>query len=309
MRGQVSEKLMDFLLQVNQAIAQAKADNIPFSPPIVRENFNNLSALVTHSPEVTLVENRLLKSNERDIPVRVYSPNPDEELPIVLYFHGGGHMGGNLDLYDPICRKISVAGHCIVISVDYRLAPEHPYPEGLNDCKYVLTHFDELLAGIAYNDNITIAGDSAGGAICSSLSMLTLEDKSLKIDKQVLIYPSVDYTMTSQSFSENGEGFLLEQSKVKWYFDNYFQNNEDRAKASPLHGNFTSALPQSLVLTAGCDPLRDEGLAYIGALTSAGVAVTHFQFDDMIHAFMNLEDLVPEECEELYKRVGQFIKS
>ena len=207
------------------------------------------------------------------------------------------------------CWQGGSAGNCIVISVDYRLAPEHPYPDGLDDCKYILTNYKEVLVDFKFKDEIIITGDSAGGAICSSLSMFSQSDSNLKIDKQILIYPCVDYTMNSDSYKENGEGFLLEASKVEWYFENYFQNNEDRVKASPLHGDITASLPKTLILTAGCDPLRDEGIAYAGALTSAGVAVTHYQYDDMIHAFMNLEDLIQEECADLYQRIGDFIKS
>ena len=123
-----------------------------------------------------------------------------------------------------------------------------------------------------------------------------------------MIYPNVDYTGDSPSIQENGTGFLLEQSKIKWYFEHYFANNEDQVAVSPLFGPITADLPSTLIITAGCDPLRDEGEAYAQALNDAGVFVKHHPFEHMIHAFMNLEDLVPDECKHLYQLIGNFIQ-
>ncbi len=309
MRGKVSEKLKPFLEQVNQQIAQAQLEQVQITPELVRGNLNKLAALTSISPELAYVKQAEIIAQNDKVPVRVYSPAPNEALPVLLYFHGGGHMCGSVELYDPMCRKIAIAGHCIVISVEYRLAPEHPYPAGIDDGQIALINYQQVLTELAFNEQIYIGGDSAGGAICTTLSMLSLEDPQLHIDKQILIYPSVDYTMSSQSFEENGTGFLLEQGKVKWYFEQYFQHNENAKRASPLEGPITNALPTSFIITAGCDPLRDEGIAYAGALTAAGVCVKHIQFDDMIHAFMNIEDLVPEECQRLYQAIGNFINN
>lgn len=309
MRGIVSEKLKPFLTQVNEQIALAKANGISFKPEIVRENLDKLTALNTKIPAISFTEDRLLSQNTHSIPVRVYSPDKQQPLPVLIYFHGGGHMCGSVELYDPMCRKIANTSQCVVISVDYRLAPEHPYPEGLNDCIAILKHYQELLTGISYSDALYIAGDSAGGAICTSIVMQNTQNHIAKIDGQLLIYPSVDYTMSSDSVKTNGTGFLLESDKVAWYFDNYFQHNEDKQALSPLNAPMSKDMPRSLVITAGCDPLRDEGLAYAGALTAAGVSVTHYSFDHMVHAFINIEDLVPEECAKLYQLMAEFIKA
>jgi acetyl esterase len=232
-------------------------------------------------------------------------------LPVLVHFHGGGHMCGSVALYDPICRHLASIAQCVVISVEYRLAPEYPYPAGVEDCEYALIHYAQLLNDVNHQDSVTIIGDSAGGAICTSLSMKSLTDKRIHIDQQILIYPSVDYTLTSPSLDSNGCGFLLETSRIKWYFEQYFKQSDQRSdqikQASPLLGTINANLPKTLIFTAGCDPLRDEGIAYAKALSAAGVDVEHYSFDGMIHAYMLLHDLVKQECMTTYQRIAEFM--
>ncbi|GHE95900.1 alpha/beta hydrolase [Thalassotalea profundi] len=312
MRGIITPKLDVFLMQVNTAIADAKQQGIPFSAEAVRTGLNNLSALLDNKPDIELVRNDELVLTDRKIPVRIYHPAPTEKLPVLLHFHGGGHMCGSVELYDPISRQLAQHTNCIVICVDYRLAPEHPYPAGIDDCQYLLTHYKTLLNGLNYNDKLYIAGDSAGGAICTTLVMNNVENKAVKIDKQVLIYPSVDYTMTSASIDENGQGYLLEKDKVTWYFQQYFQvenlHDDLVKKASPLFGEFSNKMPETFIITGGCDPLRDEGLAYLNKLKAAGVTVEEHHFPDLPHAYMLLQSLVEEECERSYQLIGQFLR-
>ncbi len=307
MRGIVSTALEDFLNQVNIAATEAKKNNIEYTPSLVRGNLNKLAAYIEPGPELAVVHNRVFKSTHYDIPVRVYSPSPTESLPVLLHFHGGGHMCGSIELYDPISRKIAEQARCIVICVDYRLAPEHPYPAGVDDCEYALTHYQEVLDGFAFSDRVYVLGDSAGGAICTTLANRAAQNPAINIDKQVLIYPSVDYTMRLPSVVENGSGFLLEQARVAWYFDNYFQHNESRIDVSPLY-NIAPTLPQTLVITAGCDPLRDEGFAYVQAMKTQGMPVEHHHFNGMIHAYMLLERLVSDECAQSYQIISTFFK-
>jgi len=311
MRGSVSDKLKPFLNDVNTAIEEAKLNNVNFTPEIVRGNLDKLSVLIGQGPELPFVSDRVFELNDRPIPARIYHPAPAEHLPVILHFHGGGHMCGSVDLYDTISRKIAKATHCIVICVEYRLAPEYPYPAGIDDCQYALIHYQQVLTNLNFNDNIYILGDSAGGAICTTLTMNSLTNPNIKIDKQILIYPSVDYTMCTDSIVENGSGFLLEQDRITWYFQQYFQDNnlhsDTAKKASPLLGHFSPKMPKTLIITAGCDPLRDEGDLYLKSLKSAAVYVEHHQFDGMIHAFMLLDSLVKEECDKTYQIIGDFI--
>ncbi|QYJ75920.1 alpha/beta hydrolase [Shewanella sp. FJAT-52076] len=310
-RGSASAKLAEFLAQANQNIALAREQNIQFTPALLRENLNKLAAFMTCKPDVSYIADRAWQLGDRAIPARVYSPDPHSALPVVVHFHGGGHMCGSVELYDPICRQLASTAHCVVISVEYRLAPEHPYPAGLEDCEHALRHYAEVLEDVAFITGPCIMGDSAGGAICTSLSERSLAEPSLAIRKQILIYPSVDYTMTSASYESNGAGFLLETPRVKWYFEQYFQytalDAEKVRAASPLHGRIEAGLPETLIFTAGCDPLRDEGRAYAEALQRVGVKVEHHGLEDMIHAYMLLHDLVAEECLSTYQRIARFI--
>ncbi len=312
MRGIISPKLHEFIEQANLALAEAKRNNVQLTPSLVRENIEKLGVYIGDGPELAYVQEDEFVTSTHSIAVRVYSPAPDEELPVVVHYHGGGHACGNIALYDTISRKIAKVGHCVVIAVEYRLAPEFPYPMGLDDCQYALEHYKEVLTQVKYNQQLIIIGDSAGGAICTSLVGNNINNELVKIDKQILIYPSVDYTMSYPSFEENGTGFLLEKIRVKWYFDSYlqgkeFESNQARKAVSALFMPMNNTMPETLIFSAGCDPLRDEALAYEEALKSVDIKVEHHIFDGMIHAYMLLDSLVAEECEETYQRIGEFI--
>lgn len=313
MRGTVSPKLTDFLAQVNQAAAEARTQGIVFTPEIVRGNLNKLAALIPEGPKVSFIEDRKLTFEDREITTRVYSPDPSAALPVLIHYHGGGHMCGSIDLYDTASRMMAKMANCVVICPDYRLAPEHPYPLGIEDCEAVLIHYRKLLDGVNHNNQLNIMGDSAGGAICTTLAQCSLDNPEIHINKQLLIYPSVDYTMALPSIDENGQGFLLEKARVQWYFEQYFQDkfNDDKTvkNASPLLGKFTNAMPETIVFTAGCDPLRDEGITYVQKLREAGVRIEHHQYDGMIHAYMLLHSLVAEECMETYRKLAEFLNS
>ena len=309
MRGTLAPHLEGFIEQVNQAIAQAKQDGVVATPQLAREKLAALGALVSQVPDIALRETRVISTATHDISVIVYSPDLSTALPVLVYFHGGGHMCGSAELYDPMCRKMALAANCVVVSVDYRLAPEHPFPAGIDDAQYAVENVSSVLEDVPHTDTIWIGGDSAGGAICTSLTARKVTNPDLAFSKQVLIYPSVDYTMNQPSIDENGEGYFLEKARINWYFDHYFASNEDRTDASPLYLPLPKAVPDTLVVIAGCDPLRDEGYAYADKCQQAGAKVTVEEFDNMIHAFMNIEDLVPQECERLFAAIGKFVNS
>ncbi|WP_371187106.1 alpha/beta hydrolase [Thalassotalea maritima] len=310
MRGQVSDKLKPLLEQVNQAVAEMKAQNIPFDVATTRTNLDNLAAFMNDSPEIELVVERQFTNGEQIIPARVYHPQPSKPLPVLLHFHGGGHMCGSIELYDPVSRQLAKYCNMIVIAIDYRLAPEHPYPAGIEDSMFALKHYQQVLEGLLYQPKVSIIGDSAGGAICTTLAHRCQSAAEVTIDKQVLIYPSVDYTMSQPSIEENGDGFLLQKEKIAWYFQQYFNGEADTQllrAASPLLQSFSKQLPATLVITAGCDPLRDEGEAYYQMLRRAGVEAQHHQLPDMIHAYMLLHELVANECHETYVKIAEFL--
>lgn len=308
--GRVSPKLQEWLDNYNRLLKELLEKGFKATPTNAREGLAKLTqGLVTEWPEIPWVQDDLVHVPHYSVPVRIYHPAPDTRLPVLAYYHGGGHMAGSVPVYDPICRKLALATQHIVVSADYRLAPECPYPAGVRDACGVAKHVWATLdsRGLNYQNRLSIAGDSGGGALCATVAHICQHDAGVDIRRQALIYPSLDYTMASASMEENATGYLLEKEKIKWYFDNYFQNAENRKAASPLHMEFTPQLPQTLVITAEFCPLRDEGFAYLEKVKSTGVHAEHLHFDDLIHAFMNLENLVKEECESVYHRVGQFL--
>ena len=308
----VSPKLVPWLDNFNQQVAFLINTGFKANATNAREGLANLTkGFVTDIPSIAWVQDEVIVGGEYAVPVRIYHPAPEQALPVIIYYHGGGHMAGSVTVYDPICRKLANATQHIVVSVDYRLAPECPYPAGVNDAYHAAKNVWSALdtRKLNYQRRLAIVGDSGGGALVASVTERAQFDFNLEIDKQVMIYPSLDYTLSSESIKENGTGYLLQTSKVSWYFDNYFQHTENRYQASPLFGAFTADLPKTLMITAEFCPLRDEGLRYCDKAITAGVDVEHLHFDDMIHTFINMEDLVKEECELVYKTIANFLNS
>jgi acetyl esterase/lipase len=307
---QVSSNLQGWLYDYNRFMKELQETGFKQTPANTREGLANLTKQhVTESPEISWVQDDLVNVSDHSIPVRIYHPKPDSSLPVLIYYHGGGHMAGSVTVYDPICRKIANATEHIVVSVDYRLAPECPYPLGVNDAYNAVKNIWETLNGrdLNYQRRLSIAGDSAGGALCATVAHISQHDERIDIKRQAMIYPSLDYTLASGSVEENAEGYFLEKEKIIWYFDNYFQKGENRKSASPLYMEFTNQLPETLVITAEFCPLRDEGIAYVEKVKSTEVYIEHLHFDDMIHAFLNLENLVKDECESVYRKIGEFL--
>lgn len=305
----ISPKLSGFLAQSNTYIARMKNRGVLPTPENARAAMAQLAGFVSDIPGIAHIEDRVIATPDLKIPVKIYSPSPDVPLPVLMYYHGGGHLCGNTDLYDPITRKLAIAANVIVVSVDYRLAPENPYPAGINDCFDATLNVWDILNHVKHQRRQFIAGDSAGGAIAASIIMRNQASQEMAIEKQVLIYPGLDYTFSSASYQRYGSGHLLEVDKIQFYFDNYFQNDEDRLKASPLFGPFSPNMPQTLVITAGFDPLKDEGRAYYAKVKEQGIYAVHYEFPEMIHAFMSLEDLVKKEVGELYQKIADFLKT
>lgn len=303
----VSPKLVSFLSDFNNVLDNMKKAGVVPTPETTRAGLDSLARFMSDPPELPYVKDEFISTDAFNIPVRIYSPSPHEELPVFVFYHGGGHMCGSVDLYDPITRKIAHFGNVIVVSVDYRLSPEFPYPAGLNDAYEATKRIWEVLDGVKYQKRLFIGGDSGGGAVSASIVNRNCVTRELSIDKQVLIYPSLDYTMSGKSYEENGTGYFLEKSKIEWYFDHYFQNNEDRAQVSPLLGQFNKDMPETLIITGGFDPIRDEGLAYGEKLRKMGVYAENQNFEEMIHAFLFLENMIEAEIQQAYDKIVDFL--
>jgi len=297
-------RLANFLERVNRSDASAQ----DLTPALMREGLAAMTrALCAPGPQIAVVYDDVLAGANTTIPIRLYDPAPTRKLPVCLYLHGGGHVAGSVAVYDPICRRLAALADCRVVALEYRLAPEHPYPRGLEDCAQALALLPAWLAAqrLGLPGGLTVAGDSGGGALTASLLACAGDD--LHVARQVLIYPSLDYTMTQPSVQENASGYLLDVSRMQWYFDQYFQAGEDRAAASPLCMPAAN-LPPTLLITAGFCPLRDEAYLYAERLCRAGVPCTHRHLPGMIHAFLNLHNLVPDACDRVYQTIARFIR-
>jgi acetyl esterase len=308
---QVSVKLANWLEAYNKLVKQLKETGYKATPTNAREGLAGMTwTWVKRKTTVAWIQDDLVEGKEFDVPVRIYHPHPERRLPILVYFHGGGHMAGGVTVYDPICRRLARETEHIVISVDYRLAPECRYPAGITDAVTVVKNLWKVLETrqILHSRSLSIGGDSGGGAITATVAHHFRHDKEVAIRRQILIYPSLDYTMSSASIELNGKGYLLEREKIEWCFNNYFDKGADRKQASPLYMELDERMPESLVITAEFCPLRDEGLAYVEKLQAGGLRAKNLHFEDMIHAFLNLEDLVKEECDTLYTAIAAFLK-
>ena len=305
------EGLADWLKTMNAMMAEAAARGLVPSASGARQALAGLTSMLGgQGPELVQVYDFRLPSLP-DIPVRCYDPGSGGARPVLVYLHGGGHMAGSIDVYDPIVRRVARHTRCCTVAVEYRLAPEHPYPHGLDDCRAVVRAISAGQAGLKgkHGHGVIVAGDSAGGALTATLAAESVFDAGLAIHGQILVYPSLDYTLGQPSVASIGQGgYLLEADRIRWYFDHYFSADQDRKAASPLFMP-KAGLPPTLIFTAGFCPLRDEGFAYAGGLEQAGVQCRHENFPDMIHAWLNMHTLVPQACERTYEAMGQWVKA
>lgn len=234
------------------------------------------------------------------IPLRGYRPmgsTATDRLPVLVYFHGGGWVIGDLDTHDTLCRELCNLSGCAVIAVDYRLAPEHPFPAAMEDAlaatRWVRDNADALRVDAA---RLAVGGDSAGGNLAAVVALALREAAEPQPVHQLLIYPATDQRRGAPSHTSNAQGYLLTRDTMDYFHDHYLP---DRAqdldwRASPLlHANL-AGLPPALVLTAGYDPLRDEGLQYAHALSAAGTRTTLVNFERQIHGFITMGKVLDE---------------
>lgn len=249
---------------------------------------------------VQKVEDRGIPGPGGTIPVRIYTPRGEGPFPILVYFHGGGWVLSNLETHDALCRKLTNRAGCLVVSVDYRLAPEHKFPAAVEDsyaaASWVAEHARELNGDPT---RLAVGGDSAGGNLSAVTTLLAREQGGPSIRFQFLIYPVTDHFAGStqrQSFIENGEGYFLTREGMKRFLGYYLPSPEHGTdpRFAPLQANDLSGLPPALVVTAEYDPLRDEGEAYAERLRKAGVPVILKRYDGMIHGFFTMAGVIDQ---------------
>jgi acetyl esterase len=233
------------------------------------------------------------------IPLRVYRPlgSGSEPLPVLVFFHGGGWVLGDIETVDNLCRRLANASGCSVVSVDYRLAPETRYPGPLQDCYGAVRHvFDESESFRIDRQRIAVGGDSAGGNLAAGVTLMAAELHEPSIAFQVLIYPITNFSFDTPSYAENSEGYGLSRDMMVWYWDQYLCDRDDGLSggASPLRAVDLAGLPPAFIITAGFDVLRDEGQAYAARLEEAGVPVERKHYPGMIHGFLQMADSFDE---------------
>lgn len=248
----------------------------------------------------------LVSANGYDIPVRVFNPPEQRSSEIILYFHGGGWVVGSIDTYTKVCATLSETTGRRVFSVDYRLAPEYPFPYAPEDCYAVTRSLIGL--DIGRGDNVILAGDSAGGNLAAVVSLMAADRGEFRVGRQILIYPSTasDHTEASpfRSITENGRDYLLTSKRVCDYISLYLSREEDYGNPyyAPLLAKSLTGQPKTLVITAQYDPLRDEGEAYAARLEAEGCSVTLHRVEDAVHGFFALPksfDIVREAYEQI----------
>lgn len=237
------------------------------------------------------VSDRTLDGPAGELPIRCYRPaSPDEDLPTLIYFFGGGWTLGNLDTSDAICRTLTNAVPCQVIAVEYRLAPEHKFPAAVDDCYSAVSQLAAELAPLP----VAVAGDSAGGNLAAVVSLLARDRGAPDLAAQVLIYPNTDYRGDTESMRDGTDPALFNRHSVAWYWNHYLSAPEDGLSplVSPLLAEDVSDLPPALVITAEYDPLRDEGEAYAARLGSSGVPVEMTRYAGMPHGFVGMAGIL-----------------
>lgn len=251
---------------------------------------------------------------DREIPVRVFIPKANPLPKVLIFFHGGGWVTGNIDSYTNVCANMANKTNHIVISVDYRLAPENPFPAGLEDCYYVTKEIfsnPEILK--CKQEDITLIGDSAGGNLAAVVSLMAKDRGEFLPSKQILIYPATNYDHSENSpyssVKENGADYIMTSKRIQDYMDLYIQNEEDRLSpyVAPILAENLSNQPKTLIITAEFDPLRDEGEAYGIKLKQFGNDVKIYRMKDALHGFIS-NPLSSDDIDKCYEIINLFLK-
>ena len=278
----------------------AAAGQPPFhagSPAEARKAMDSLLTVFGPGPDVAKVENRKIPGPAGDLPVRIYTP-AGKPIGVLVYFHGGGWVVGDLESHDYVCRVLTKEAGCVVVAIDYRLAPEHKFPAAPEDC-YAATQWVAQNAGALGSDadHIAVGGDSAGGNLAAAVSLMARDRGGPRIRHQMLIYPVTDVAMDTKSQSEfMADGYVLSKADMEWFWGHYLANSKDGENpyASPLRAKDLKNLPPAHLITASHDPLRDEGETYAEKLKQAGNKVKVKRYHGVVHGFFSLQAAIDQ---------------
>ncbi|WP_260871583.1 alpha/beta hydrolase [Bacillus sp. X1(2014)] len=277
----------------------------------VREMFALAPPVEVELAQLAKVEDRMIPvADDTEIKVRIYTPEGQGPFPLFVYYHGGGWVIGDLETADPSCRMIANQTGRVVVSVDYRLAPEYKFPIPVEDSYAALKWVSENAAALNGNaSNLVVGGDSAGGNLSAVVSLITKEQNGPEVAAQVLIYPVTALGYDTKSYEEFQQGFGLDRDLMKW-FGNYYINNEEDTKnkyIAPLLAEDLSNLPPAYVITAENDVLRDEGLAYAERLKQAGVKVESTIEEGLVHGYFTNMAVFPERIKGSISKFAKFL--
>jgi acetyl esterase len=292
--GKLDYKVAVLLKVIELAYGQRAMSEV--SPAELREWYDK----IPQSKGVALpsVEDRTIPGPQGQIPIRIYTPEGTGKRPVIVFYHGGGWVVGSIDTHDNVARYLAKASGAVVVSVDYRLAPENPFPAAADEAYAALQWVAENAESLGGDPaRITVAGDSAGGNLSAVVSIRSRDRNGPKIQYQALIYPATNLaSLDTESHRLFSTGFFLTREGMESFIEHYVPGQQDRVDpyASPLLVRDHSNLPPAIVITAQFDPLRDEGEAYAEKLRQAGVPVELTRYDGMIHGFVSFLDIVSQ---------------
>ena len=262
-----------------------------------------IEANLISPPAIYRVEDRHIAGADGQIAARVYTPEGSPPMGVLVYFHGGGWVLGDLESHDHVCRALANGAGCVVVSIDYRLAPEHVFPAGAEDCYAATKWVSENAAALGADaSRMAVGGDSAGGNLAAVVSMMARDRGGPAINFQLLIYPVTDCALDTPSQKEfAADGYALSRADMEWFWKNYLDPGVEKNNpyACPLRAKNLKGLPPALVLTASHDPLRDEGERFAERLITAGVKVTCTRYEGVTHAFVSFADTLDKGKEGL----------
>jgi len=301
--------------EINAYLAERAAAGLPqvWQAPLaeIRENTNLHIALKQPLLQIYSVEHRNINGPTSNLPIRIYRPSEENNLPALVFFHGGGWVLNFLDIYEPALRKIAKNGNFVIIAVEYQKAPEHPYPAPLDDCYATLKWVIENAAELGVDQAaIGVGGDSAGGNLASSVALKACDEKLISLAFQLLIYPCNDYQMNYSSATTYSQGFGLTTQAMKWFWDQYLSKIEDREDpyAVPIKANSLRGVAPAILIAAEYDPLTDDVRNYYHKLTKDSVPAIYKEFAGQIHGFFNLSG-VTDDAESLYLEIAKEINA